>query len=170
MRRITNEILGLNGLKRSQIFLRPIVMFLVTSQNFYGFFSARDFSYRKLSFLSFPRSKKLINQQNFPWQVLANITVFQTTCLNLIRNIYYYTYSFSDYVPKSYSSKALEKWDSSQEVSFLPFYLPPSKTKRLPMVSNLLSPFFLPQNNEHLQNKLGTALEKKMLKSSVFQY
>ena len=45
------------------------------------------------------------------------------------------------------------------------------------MVSNLLLtfqeiqffPFFLPQNNEHLQNKLGTALEKKMLKSSVFQ-
>ena len=84
-------------------------MFLVTLQNFYGFFNARDFSYRKLSFFNFPRSKKLINLQNFPLQVLVNIILFQTTCLNLIRNIYYYTYSFSDYVPKPHNLKALEK-------------------------------------------------------------
>ena len=131
--------LGIKRVKTKSNFFTPYCNVLGYLAKFLRRFLAPGiFSYRKLSFFNFLRSKKLINLQNFPLQVLANITVFQTTCLNLIRKIYCYTYSFSDYVPKTHNLKALEKWDSSQEVSFLPFSLPPSKTKRLPMVSNLL--------------------------------
>ena len=58
MRRITNEILGLNGLKRIQIFLRPIVMFLVTSQNFYGFLAPGIFFLQKVIFFELSSIQK----------------------------------------------------------------------------------------------------------------